>query len=68
MEPDSKDENKIRDFMTQKYEKKRYVLHLFSFNSNISLKKLHIDQQNKLFIYRSKMLKTFVTLEIPHPF
>ncbi len=23
MEPDSKDENKIRDFMTQKYEKKR---------------------------------------------
>ena len=67
MEPDSKDENKIRDFMTQKYEKKRYVLHLFRFNSNILLKKLHIDQQNKLFIYRSKMLKTFVTHERPHP-
>ena len=26
LEPDSKDENKIRDFMAQKYEKKRYYV------------------------------------------
>ena len=26
MEPDSKDENKIRDFMSQKYEKKRWYV------------------------------------------
>ena len=56
MEPDSKDENKIRDFMTQKYEKKRYALLFFSVE-------LQHGSTKQVVYVRLNILETFVTLK-----